>query len=93
MAAAGYADGFSVEVSAATSNNTNILAQAIIEEWSKLGVKANLTTYTDLGQWTTDILADKYPITFFNYGALPTYIVLEELLHRWEDPVQRVRHG
>lgn len=75
MAAAGYEDGFEVDVSAATSNNTHILGQAIIEEWSKLGVKANLTTYTDLGQWTTDILANKYPVTFFNYGALPTYIV------------------
>lgn len=72
---AGYSDGFTVEVSAATSNNTHILAQAIIQEWSKLGITANLTTYTDLGQWTTDILAGKYPITFFNYGALPTYIV------------------
>jgi len=75
MAEAGYADGFSVEVSAPTANNTNILGQAIVEEWSKLGVKANLTTYTDLGQWTTDILANKYPITIYNYGALPTYIV------------------
>lgn len=75
MKEAGYEDGFTVEVSAATSNNTNILAQAVVEEWSKLGVKANLTTYTDLGQWTTDILDGKYPITFYNYGALPTYIV------------------
>lgn len=72
---AGYEDGFSMEISAPTANNTNFLGQAIVEEWSKIGVEANLTTYTDLGQWTTDILAGKYPVTVFNYGALPTYIV------------------
>lgn len=74
MKDAGYANGFTVNIAAPTSNNTNILAQAIAQEWSKIGVTAKLTTYTDLGQLTTDILAGKYPITVFNYGALPTYI-------------------
>lgn len=77
MAEAGYENGFSVQVSTTTANNTNVMAQAVIEQWAELGVTAELTTYTDLGQWTTDILAEQYPITFFNYGALPTFIVAE----------------
>ena len=74
MAESDFADGFSVDIAAPTANNTNVMAQAIVEAWSELGVTANLVTYTDLGQMTTDILAGKYPITAFNYGALPTYI-------------------
>lgn len=71
---AGYADGFSFDMSVPQANNTHLMAQAVIESWAKLGVKANLQTYTDLGQLTTDIIAKKYPVSAFNYGALPTYI-------------------
>jgi peptide/nickel transport system substrate-binding protein len=74
LADAGYADGFSFDMSVPTANNTNLMAQAIVESWAKLGVKANLQTYTDLGQLTTDILAKKYPVSAFNYGALPSYV-------------------
>ncbi|MBX7445965.1 MULTISPECIES: ABC transporter substrate-binding protein [unclassified Arthrobacter] len=74
LAEAGYANGFSFNMSSPTANNTNLMAQAVIQSWAKLGVNANLTTYTDLGQLTTDILAKKYPVSAFNYGALPTYV-------------------
>jgi peptide/nickel transport system substrate-binding protein len=74
MAESDFPDGFSVDIAAPTSNNTNIMAQAVIESWAQLGVTANLVTYTDLGQMTTDILAKKFPITAYNYGALPTFI-------------------
>lgn len=71
---AGYANGFSFDMSVPSANNTNLMAQAVVQSWAKLGIKANLQTYTDLGQLTTDILAKKYPVSAFNYGALPTYI-------------------
>ncbi|SNT47828.1 ABC transporter substrate-binding protein [Rhodococcoides kyotonense] len=71
---AGYPDGFTFEMSAPTSNNTNLVAQAVIENWAKIGVNANLTTYTDLGQLRADVIAKKFPVVAFNYGALPTYV-------------------
>jgi peptide/nickel transport system substrate-binding protein len=74
LAEAGYADGFSFDMSVPTANNTNLMAQAVVQSWAKIGVNAKLTTYTDLGQLTTDILAKKYPVSAFNYGALPTYV-------------------
>ncbi|CAL8969613.1 HTH-type transcriptional regulator SgrR [Propionicimonas sp. T2.31MG-18] len=71
---AGYAGGFSFDMSTPAANNTNLMAQAVVQSWAQLGIKANLQTYTDLGQLTTDVLAKKYPVSAFNYGSLPTYI-------------------
>jgi peptide/nickel transport system substrate-binding protein len=71
---AGYADGFSFDIAAPAANNTNVMAQAIVQEWAKIGVTAHLTSYPDMGQLTTDVLAGKYPVTAFIYGALPTFI-------------------
>ena len=73
MKLSGYPKGFSVNVSVPTANNTHLAAQAIVASWAQLGIKANLVTYTDLGQLTRDILAKKFEISVFNYGALPTF--------------------
>jgi len=71
---AGYEKGFSFNMSVPTANNTHLAAQAVVASWAQLGIKANLTTYTDLGQLTKDILAKKYAVSVFNYGSLPTII-------------------
>lgn len=71
---AGYGNGFTFNIAAPTANNTNIMAQALVQEWAKVGLTANLTSYPDMGQLTTDVLAGKYPVTAFIYGALPTFI-------------------
>lgn len=74
LADAGFASGFSFNIAAPTANNTNVMAQAIVQEWAQIGVTAKLTSYPDMGQLTTDVLAGKYPVTAFIYGALPTFI-------------------
>lgn len=71
---AGYADGFSFNIAAPNAQSTNLMAQAVVQQWAAIGVKATLTAYADNGQMVTDILAKKYPVTAFIYGALPTYI-------------------
>lgn len=74
LAQAGYAKGFSFNMATTTDANANVMAQAIVQDWAAIGVKANLTTYSDDNQLISAILAHKYPVTIYAYGALPQFI-------------------
>lgn len=74
LAQAGYPKGFSFNMASTTDANANVMAQAIVQDWAAIGVKANLTTYSDDNQLISAILAHKYPVTIYAYGALPQFI-------------------
>ncbi|MGN6763311.1 MAG: ABC transporter substrate-binding protein, partial [Leifsonia sp.] len=71
---AGYPDGFSFNMATSNDGNDAQVAQAIVQDWNKIGVKANLTTFTDDGQMVTAVLAHKYPVALYDYGTLPMYV-------------------
>ena len=74
LAQAGYPKGFSFNMASTTDANANVMAQAVVQDWAAIGVKANLTTYSDDNQLISAILAHKYPVTIYAYGALPQFI-------------------
>lgn len=74
LSEAGYPNGFSFNMATTTSANTNTMAQAVVENWKQIGVTANLTTFSDEGQLITEVIAHKYPVTAYAYGALPMYL-------------------
>jgi peptide/nickel transport system substrate-binding protein len=74
LTAAGYQHGFSFNMATTTKADANLMAQAVVQDWAAIGVQAKLTTYTDDNQLISDILAHKYPVTVYAYGALPQYI-------------------
>lgn len=71
---AGYPNGFSFDTATSNDGNNALLAQAVVADWAKIGVTAKLTTYKDSGQLVTDLLAKKYPVSFYDYGTLPMYV-------------------
>ncbi|GGF18411.1 ABC transporter substrate-binding protein [Subtercola lobariae] len=73
LAEAGYPDGISFDVSTGSIQNTNLMAQAVVQQWAQVGIKANLTTYTDQNQMYADILAGKYPVSIFTWGGLTPF--------------------
>jgi len=71
---AGYPNGFTFDIATSADGNDAQIAQAVIADWAKIGVTANLTTYKDDGQMVTDLLAKKFPAAFYDYGTLPMYV-------------------
>jgi peptide/nickel transport system substrate-binding protein len=74
LAEAGYPNGFSFDVATSNDGNNALIAQAVVADWAKIGVTAKLTTYKDSGQLVTDLLAKKFPVSFYDYGTLPMYV-------------------
>lgn len=59
-----------------TSPIADILMQAVVQNWADVGVTANLEVYSDKGQAVSDILAKKFPVTYFGYGQLTPFTVM-----------------
>lgn len=77
LADAGYPDGFTIPVEVvSTSPNADILMQAVLSNWAAIGVKGKLTTYSDTGQAVGDIIAKKWPVTYYGYGAITPFQIM-----------------
>ncbi|MCW2529340.1 MAG: Peptide/nickel transport system substrate-binding protein [Pseudonocardiales bacterium] len=78
---AGYASGFTMPVEVVTTSPTaDIMMQAVIADWAKIGVTAKLTTYTATGPAVSDILAKKYAVTYYGYGSLTPFTIQSSFL-------------
>lgn len=71
---AGYPDGFSFKMQTTNLSGADVPAQAIVQDWAKIGVKADLTTYSDQTQLINDTLAKKYAVGIYFYGAQQQYL-------------------
>ncbi|WP_158849547.1 ABC transporter substrate-binding protein [Saccharothrix deserti] len=74
LSAAGYPNGFTLIVETQGFFGINIVTQAVIAQWKKIGVNVELTTDAQPPQWIANVMARKFPVTGFGYGALPTYL-------------------
>lgn len=73
---AGYGKGFTIPVEVVTTSPTaDIMMQAVLADWAKVGVTGKLTTYSNTSQAVTDILAKRFPITYFGYGSLTPFTI------------------
>jgi peptide/nickel transport system substrate-binding protein len=74
LKSAGYAKGFSFPMQTTNLSGADVPAQAIVQDWAKIGVKAKLTVYSDNTQLINDTLAKKYAVGVYYYGAQQQYL-------------------
>lgn len=74
LAEAGYPHGFRLTVQTANFFGINLVTQAVLDQWQKVGVTAEVTTETTVGGWLQSIMTRKFAATGFGYGALPLYL-------------------
>jgi peptide/nickel transport system substrate-binding protein len=77
LAAAGYPNGFTIQLEAWEGYNIAKVTQAIAGYWSKIGVKAQITTDAAPATWVSNVLAKKFPAAGYGYGGLPVYLTAQ----------------
>lgn len=70
---AGYPDGFSLKMETQGFFGIDLVTQAVVQQWKQIGVTADVTTDTSVGQWLSSATSKKYPALGFGYGGAPTY--------------------
>ncbi|MFG2022171.1 ABC transporter substrate-binding protein [Streptomyces sp. NPDC048825] len=80
LADAGYPNGFTLKVETQGFFGINVVTQAVIAQWKKIGVKVKLTTDAQPPQWIANVMSGKFPVTGFGYGALPTYLSAQNFM-------------
>ncbi|MFC7265106.1 ABC transporter substrate-binding protein [Streptomyces lutosisoli] len=73
LAEAGYPHGFSLKMETQGFFGIDLVSQAVVQQWQKIGVKTDVTTDTSVGQWLASATSKKYPVLGFGYGGAPTY--------------------
>jgi peptide/nickel transport system substrate-binding protein len=71
---AGYPNGFTFNMQTTNQSGADVPAQAMVQYWSKIGVTAKLTTYSDTTQLINDTLAGKYAAGVYFYGQQQPYL-------------------
>jgi peptide/nickel transport system substrate-binding protein len=75
LAQAGYPGGFSARLVMFTGNPpSSDVAQAVISDWAKIGVKINATTDSDGAKYVADAQSKKYPLISYGYGYIPFFL-------------------
>lgn len=73
LAEAGYPDGFSLKVETQSLFGIDLVTQAVVQQWKKIGVTADVTTDTSVGQWLANATSKKFPVLGFGYGGATSY--------------------
>src|SRR5262249_51947958 len=74
LAEAGYPNGFSFTMETQGFIGIDQVSQAVVAQWKQIGVTANVSTDTSIGQWLQNATSKKYPVLGFGYGGNSTYL-------------------
>ncbi|WP_157839073.1 ABC transporter substrate-binding protein [Streptomyces flavidovirens] len=73
LAEAGYPNGFSLKMETQSLFGVDLVTQAVVQQWKQIGVTADVTTDTSVGQWLANATSKKYPALGFGYGGATSY--------------------
>ena len=71
LAAAGYPHGFTMGMVSGDFGGQNLLAQALQQQWAKIGVTVKITDIANTSQFFTTSFSGKYPTFTTVYGQQP----------------------
>jgi peptide/nickel transport system substrate-binding protein len=75
LAQAGYADGFTVNMVIFGANPpAGDVAQAVVSDWGKIGVKVDANTTSDGAAYGQAVFSKKYATFSYGYGYIPFYL-------------------
>jgi peptide/nickel transport system substrate-binding protein len=75
LAEAGYADGFTLEVTSIQFAGIDTMAQAIQGQLAEVGITVELTTRTDVAAYIQDMTGGEFPAAAVGYGAQPLFLM------------------
>jgi peptide/nickel transport system substrate-binding protein len=70
---AGYPNGFSLAVVTADYQSMNLVAQALVQQWKKVGVTVQLTDRANANEYFSEAFAPKYPAFMTIFGQQPIW--------------------
>ncbi|MGW2418784.1 ABC transporter substrate-binding protein [Streptomyces sp. NPDC001709] len=73
LAEAGYPHGFKLRMETQGFFGIDLVTQAVVQQWKQIGVTADVTTDTSVGQWLASATSKKYPALGFGYGGATSY--------------------
>lgn len=73
LAQAGYPRGFKLKMETQSLFGIDLVTQAVVQQWKQIGVTADVTTDTSVGQWLASATSKKYPALGFGYGGATSY--------------------
>lgn len=74
LAAAGYPHGFTLKTVTGEYGGMNLVAQALAQQWQKVGVSLQVTDYANANQFYAAAFGAKFPAFMTVFGQIPTWI-------------------
>ncbi|MFJ9085516.1 ABC transporter substrate-binding protein [Streptomyces sp. NPDC102384] len=75
LAKAGYPNGFSATLLSFTANPpTSDVAQAVISDWAKIGVKVRAVNASDSARYSREYLGAAHPMVSYGWGYIPFFL-------------------
>ncbi|MFI6961751.1 ABC transporter substrate-binding protein [Streptomyces sp. NPDC050255] len=75
LAEAGYPNGFSASMVIFTANPpAGDVAQAVISDWEKVGVKVNVVNVADGAKYQAEYMSKKHAMVSYGYGYQPFFL-------------------
>jgi peptide/nickel transport system substrate-binding protein len=73
IAQAGYPNGFTLKTVTAEYQSMNLVAQALAQQWKKVGVTLQITDRANSNQYFSEAFAPKYPTFMTIFGQQPIW--------------------
>ncbi|HEY3089817.1 MAG TPA: ABC transporter substrate-binding protein [Jatrophihabitantaceae bacterium] len=73
LAAAGYPDGFTLKTVTAEYQSMNLVAQALAQQWKKVGVTLQIVDRANSNQYFSEAFGPKYPTFMTIFGQQPIW--------------------
>lgn len=74
LAAAGYPRGFPLRIVTGEYGGMNLVAQALAQQWQKVGVSLQVTDYANSNQYFAAAFGAKFPSFMTVFGQIPTWV-------------------
>jgi peptide/nickel transport system substrate-binding protein len=74
LAAAGYPHGFTLKIVTGEYGEMNLVAQALAQQWKKVGVNLQVTDYANSNQYFSAAFGATFPAFMTIFGQLPIWM-------------------
>lgn len=71
---AGYGDGFTLRLVTPRYQQLDLLAQALGDQWKKVGVQLDITDHANPNQYRADAFGGKFPAFMTAFGQIPIWM-------------------
>lgn len=74
LAAAGFPHGFTLKIVTSETGQMNLMAEALAQQWKKVGVTLQVTDYANSNQYFSAAFGRAFPAFMTSFGQLPIWL-------------------